>query len=84
MRTKGQDRDSGRMITDAFTKIKGLLDAAYTGGVVHFYAEIPAVEWLACEKSLARGAAIRKWQPNHFIWRGEVVALGGKWMVHSV
>lgn len=67
----------------AFLKIEGLLEAAYKNGMVHFIVEIPDAEWTACELSLARGAAIRKWQHNHFVWRGEVVTKGSKWMVHS-
>lgn len=69
---------------DAFTKIEGLLEAAYKNEMVHFFVEIPSAEWIACEESLARGAAIRKWQHNHFVWRGEVVTKGNKWMVHAV
>lgn len=67
-----------------FAKLAGLIEGAEKSEPREFYLELPAAEWRAAEESLLRSPAVRKWQHNHFVWRGEVVTRGSKWAVHGV
>ncbi len=67
-----------------FAKIAGLIEAAEKSEPKDFSIEVPALEWRMAEESLSRSPAVRKWQHNHFVWRGEVITRGSKWGVHGV
>ena len=67
-----------------FTRIAGLIEAADKGEMGDYFLEIPSAEWTEAESSLLRSAAVRKWCPRHFVWRGVAVVKGNKWGVEAV
>ncbi len=69
----------------AFTRLGELIDAGHgsfpTGD---FFLEVPTLEWESMEETLNRSAVTRKFLGRAFVWRGEYVTRGAKWMVHGV
>lgn len=71
-------------LDDIFQRIAGLIEAADKGEMGDYFLEIPSSEWAEAESSLLRSAAVRKWCPRHFMWRGVVVTWGAQWRVEAV
>lgn len=71
-------------LNEHYAKLDGLIEAAYINcpdGA--FFLEMPTKEWEAVEASLNRSAMDKKFMHRVFKWRGEYVARGAKWMVHT-
>lgn len=86
MASSDTTKDNGHMTTETtFTKLDGLIEAAwknYPGG--DFFLEIPAAEWDEVEASLNRSKFMKKFSNRFFMWKGEGITRGSKWMVHGV